>query len=709
MNKLPEKLNLLRKSSGISQAEMARKLLVPVAEYMNWENGNSIPDIEQLKTIAELFHVDLSALLDNNMTFVAPAVNTNAKSAEIPFMNEEATQDISDDLEATRIASGTYSNTAKKESTGQTKQLNTMDLEDITEDNDLGEDARVSRKQNTSKKKKQPAKKKKKKSSLILILCAAAALAVLGLILIFHGGFGSSNEVKTDDSSRLVLTDRYSLYVNDSGSLEAKGEAGDAVDTLTGSVQISGRNADNVIGLKKNGRVVTTNSSLDTSDWKDIVQVAAGENHAVGLKSDGTVVCVGSDSACDVSDWTNIAEVYAGDEVTVGLTEDGSFVSSGGVGIPSVTGVKTAALSNEALYYEQSNGKVSSVALSGGTALSTTRLTGVKQIAAGDDILAGLKSDGTVVVATDDEDIENTVSSWQDVECIAANGSTLIAMTNEGTMYGVGPNTYGQYENTAEGAEATATAESDEDRLDSVENISFNITTETLQISWDKVTHADYYVVEISPDIGTLAKSTGTSASVPDSELEDGTTYQVTITAYSNKKKYKESVASTVNYTYSSKKIQLDTPTNLKAVVESGGAWTISWDAVENADSYILSITGDDNITTNQTYYTISGSALIDGYEYSLSVTAVSSDDSYSDSEPAELSAVYSAESSVEVTIVFMENGSEVGEQALTLAPGEYSADQLGISLPGYTIDPGQVLTVSEDQSEYQVTVTRSE
>ena len=37
----------------------------------------------------------------------------------------------------------------------------------------------------------------------------------------------------------------------------------------------------------------------------DIVHVAAGQEHTVGLKADGTVVAVGNneDGQCDVGDW----------------------------------------------------------------------------------------------------------------------------------------------------------------------------------------------------------------------------------------------------------------------------------------------------------------------------------------------------------------------------------------------------------------------
>jgi len=46
------------------------------------------------------------------------------------------------------------------------------------------------------------------------------------------------------------------------------------------------------------------------SHWNDIVGIAAGKNHVVGLKADGTVVAGGNDEngQCNVSDWRDIGK-----------------------------------------------------------------------------------------------------------------------------------------------------------------------------------------------------------------------------------------------------------------------------------------------------------------------------------------------------------------------------------------------------------------
>ena len=71
--------------------------------------------------------------------------------------------------------------------------------------------------------------------------------------------------------------------------------------------------------------------NCDVSNWTDIVQVACGYKHTVGLKADGTVVAVGSNykKQCNVTNWTDIESIYATDWLTVGLKKDGRIVYTG--------------------------------------------------------------------------------------------------------------------------------------------------------------------------------------------------------------------------------------------------------------------------------------------------------------------------------------------------------------------------------------------
>ncbi|SHI21726.1 hypothetical protein [Desulfosporosinus lacus] len=59
--------------------------------------------------------------------------------------------------------------------------------------------------------------------------------------------------------------------------------------------------------------------------------IAAGRRHTVGLKSDGTVTCVGNNryGQCGVSDGCDIVAVAVGYLHTVGLKSDGMVVAVG--------------------------------------------------------------------------------------------------------------------------------------------------------------------------------------------------------------------------------------------------------------------------------------------------------------------------------------------------------------------------------------------
>ncbi len=82
------------------------------------------------------------------------------------------------------------------------------------------------------------------------------------------------------------------------------------------------------LGVKPDGTVVGRWKDIDVSGWTDIVYVACGIDHAVGLKADGTVVATGSNEygQCEVSDWKDILAVFATHTGTAGLKADGTFL-----------------------------------------------------------------------------------------------------------------------------------------------------------------------------------------------------------------------------------------------------------------------------------------------------------------------------------------------------------------------------------------------
>ena len=65
--KIGKFIKKLRKDNNLTQDELAKKLGVTYQAVSKWENGKSIPDIAVLKTISELFNVNIDELLEGSV------------------------------------------------------------------------------------------------------------------------------------------------------------------------------------------------------------------------------------------------------------------------------------------------------------------------------------------------------------------------------------------------------------------------------------------------------------------------------------------------------------------------------------------------------------------------------------------------------------------------------------------------------------------
>ena len=75
--------------------------------------------------------------------------------------------------------------------------------------------------------------------------------------------------------------------------------------------------------------------SLDVSKWENIVAISVGNQEALGLKADGTVVYATSNSYYDflnktIGNWTDIIAIEAGQYDRVGICFDGKVYSGEG-------------------------------------------------------------------------------------------------------------------------------------------------------------------------------------------------------------------------------------------------------------------------------------------------------------------------------------------------------------------------------------------
>jgi len=128
--------------------------------------------------------------------------------------------------------------------------------------------------------------------------------------------------------------------------------------------------------------------------------------------------------------------------------------------------------------------------------------------------------------------------------------------------------------------------------------------------------------------------------------------------------------------------------------------WTITWDAVDNADYYTVNLSGgpDQRTETNTITLNLTGSNIVAGNTYNIWVTAHSNSESYTDSETAKVQLTYDL---VTYNVIFKfvytdESGNtkEVSRtQSLPLGSGENDVSQY---LPtNYMLAAGQSSTIN--------------
>ncbi len=207
------------------------------------------------------------------------------------------------------------------------------------------------------------------------------------------------------------------------------------------------------VGLKADGTAVAVGANggqLDVGNWTDIVQVTAGCLHTVGLKADGTVVAVGNNARgqCNVGNWTDIIQVTAGWGTmfrhTVGVKVDGTAVAVGSnndgqCNVGNWTDIIQVTAGSAHTVGLKSDGTVVAVGNNARGQCNVGNWKGIVKVVAGLSYTLGIRSDGTVVAVGSNSLGQCDVGNWIDIVDAAAGAGHTVGLKKDGTVVAVGP------------------------------------------------------------------------------------------------------------------------------------------------------------------------------------------------------------------------------------------------------------------------------
>ena len=213
--------------------------------------------------------------------------------------------------------------------------------------------------------------------------------------------------------------------------------------------------SNHTVGLRADGTVVATDynwyGQCDVSDWQEIVAVAADWQHTVGLRADGTAVATGLNVSgqCDVSGWRDLVAVAAGSSHTIGLRADGTVVATGDneygqCDVSDWQEIVAIAAGSWHTVGLRADGTAVATGDNGHGQCDVSDWRDLVAVAAGKWHTVGLRADGTVVATGDNEYGQCDVSGWQEIVAVAADWMHTVGLRADGTVVATGSNNDGQ-------------------------------------------------------------------------------------------------------------------------------------------------------------------------------------------------------------------------------------------------------------------------
>lgn len=216
---------------------------------------------------------------------------------------------------------------------------------------------------------------------------------------------------------------------------------------------------EHTVFLKPDGTVYACGANADGQCnvyyWSHVTSIYAGDHTTFGLTDDGLVYSAGSNSngQINTSGWTNIVALAAGDRHTVGLTAQGSLVGTGLnhagqlnlQGLYSGSEIVEIAAGYGHTVALHADGTVTAVGSNAYGQCDVDDWTGIVALVAGTHHTVGLKADGTVIATGNNTKGQCNIHGWRDIVRISAGDFFTVGIRADGTVVVVGDNHYENY------------------------------------------------------------------------------------------------------------------------------------------------------------------------------------------------------------------------------------------------------------------------
>lgn len=486
MNYLPSKLNKLRKHYNYSQQFIADKLGIDVIDYMNYENGNSMINYSHMKKLASIYHISMNEMFINSDEVELHEINGNTDELNAKYFMPE--NNIKNKVKGFII---------------------------------------------------------NHKIATIIIGVLVIAIVVLSSVL---GNVTKPYKIVRENANRLSVSDSTVIYIEDSGAIGFSGsnDNGQLNDlAVTNATKVCEGDGFSVV-LNGDGKLVSSGliskMEKEIAGWKNIVDVAAGNNHVVAVDANGRVYCAGESEACEIAGTRNITKVFATAEGSICLSEVGTMSYAGTfIGssyIKDHLNAKDIASSENILVILNSD-KTLNVYSKSGSYLKAETWTDIVDVTCGDDFVAGLDEYGKVHIEIENDEISEKVNEWSNIIAIDAGKDYLIGFDGK-NINGVGNNRYNQF----------VKEEKQKITLEKVTNITYTLDQETISIEFNGVNNASGYSVGLNVGIGYSKRieDVETVKFLTENMIE-GKTYTISVVSLGTGD-YKDSDACELNFVY---------------------------------------------------------------------------------------------------------------------------------------------------------------